>query len=73
MQAALDKVVFALSDFYARETDLLEKDLGERALTHRLAVALERQFPEWNVDCDYNRLGGADLAAAESEHCLDRR
>jgi hypothetical protein len=57
MQAALDKVVFALSDFYARETCLLEKDLGERTLTHRLAVALERQFPEWNVDCDYNRLG----------------
>ena len=57
MQAALDKVVFALGDFYARETYLLEKDLGERTLTHRLAVALERQFPEWNVDCDYNRLG----------------
>jgi hypothetical protein len=57
MQAALDKVVFALSDFYARETHLLERDLGERTLTHRLAVALERQFPEWNVDCDYNRLG----------------
>src|ERR1700730_7093711 len=57
MQAALDKVVFALSDFYAREAHLLEKDLGERTLTHRLAVALERQFPEWNVDCDYNRLG----------------
>jgi hypothetical protein len=57
MQAALDKVVFALSDFYARETHLLDDDLGERTLTHRLAVALERQFPEWNVDCDYNRLG----------------
>jgi hypothetical protein len=57
MQAALDKVVLALGDFYARETHLLEKDLGERTLTHRLAVALERQFPEWNVDCDYNRLG----------------
>jgi hypothetical protein len=57
MQAALDKVVGALSDFYARETHLLEKDLGERTLTHRLAVSLERQFPEWNVDCEYNRLG----------------
>jgi hypothetical protein len=57
MQAALDKVAIALCDFYARETHLLEKDLGERTLTHRLAVALENQFPEWNVDCDYNRLG----------------
>src|SRR5258708_13131469 len=57
MQAALDKVVVALGDFYARETYLLETDLGERTLTHRLAVSLEKQFPEWNIDCDYNRLG----------------
>jgi hypothetical protein len=57
MQAALDKVVGALTDFYARETHLLDKDIGERALTHRLAVAVERQFPDWDVDCDYNRLG----------------
>ena len=38
MQAELDKVVAALGEFYARETHLLEKDLGERTLTHRLAV-----------------------------------
>src|SRR4051812_45757436 len=57
MQAALDKVAIALGDFYARETHLLAADLGERTLTHRLAVALESQFPGWNVDCDYNRLG----------------
>jgi hypothetical protein len=57
MLAALDKVVGAIRDFYVRETHLLERDLGERALTHRLAVSLEKQFPQWNVDCDYNRLG----------------
>lgn len=57
MQAELDKVVNALAEFYARETHLLEKDLGERTLTHRLAVALEKQFPEWSVDCEYNGLG----------------
>src|SRR5258706_13572449 len=56
MQAELDKVLDALHEFYARETHLLEKDLGERTLTHRLAVHLEKQFPGWEVDCDYNRL-----------------
>jgi hypothetical protein len=56
-QAELDKVVSALGEFYARETYLLEKDLGERALTHRLAVHLESRFAGWDVDCDYNRLG----------------
>ena len=57
MQTELDKVVRALREFYARETHLLDKDLGERTLTQRLAVHLEAQFPGWDVDCDYNRLG----------------
>ena len=57
VEAELDKVVRALGEFYARETHLLDKDLGERVLTHRLAVHLEHQFAGWDVDCDYNRLG----------------
>ena len=40
MQTELDKVVSAVHEFYARETFLLDKDVGERALTHRLAVQL---------------------------------
>jgi hypothetical protein len=61
MQTDLDKVVAALEAFYARETHLLEKDLGERTLTHRLAVYLESQFTGWEVDCDYSRLGERTL------------
>jgi len=57
MQAQLEKVVNAIREFYQHETFLLEKDLGERTLTHRLAVHLEQEFPDWDVDCDYNRLG----------------
>ena len=57
MQAELDRVVDALGEFYSRETHLLEQDLGERTLTHRLAVYLESRFAGWEVDCDYNRLG----------------
>src|SRR5258708_2132341 len=61
MQTELNKVVAALQEFYARETFLFEKDLGERTLTHRLAVQLEKQFSGWEVDCDYNRLGERTL------------
>ena len=61
MQAELDKVVAALREFYAQETFLFEHDLGERTLTHRLAVHLERQFAGFNVDCDYDRLGARTL------------
>ena len=61
MQTELNKVVAALSEFYAHETFLLDKDAGERALTHRLAVHLEQQFAGWQVDCDYDRLGERTL------------
>jgi len=61
MQTELNKVVAALSEFYAHETFLLDKDVGERALTHRLAVHLEHQFAGWQVDCDYDRLGERTL------------
>jgi hypothetical protein len=61
MQTELNKLVTALHEFYTHETFLLEKDLGERTLTHRLAVHLEKQFSGWEVDCDYNRLGERTL------------
>ena len=48
-------------EFYAPRDLLFEKDLGERTLTHRLAVHLEKQFSGWEVDCDYNRLGERTL------------
>ena len=73
MQAELGKVVTALAEFYARETHLFEHDLGERTLTHRLAVHLERQFAGWDVDCDYNRLGERTLRLPKGTHRLDRR
>lgn len=38
------------NDFY-----LLEVWINERTLTHRLAVYLEKLFPDYHVDCEYNR------------------
>jgi hypothetical protein len=61
LQTELNKTVTALEEFYARESHLFEKDLGERALTHRLAVHLEKHFSGWDVDCDYDRLGERTL------------
>ena len=61
MQTELNRLVAALQEFYAQETFLLEKDVGERALTHRLAVHLEKHYPGWDVDCEYNRLGERTL------------
>ena len=61
MQTELNKLIAALQEFYAQEAFLLERDLGERTLTHRLAVYMERQFAGWQVDCNYDRLGERTL------------
>ena len=61
MQTELNKMIAALQEFYAQETFLLQRDLGERALTHRLAVHVERQFSGWHIDCNYDRLGERTL------------
>ena len=61
MQTELNKLITALQEFYAREAFLLERDLGERALTHRLAVCIEKQFSGWEVDCEFDRLGDRTL------------
>jgi len=36
---------------------LLENDLNERTITHKLAEYLRPMFPELEVDCEYNRDG----------------
>src|SRR5689334_3119227 len=61
MQTELNKLISALQEFYARETYILERDLGEGTLTHRLAVLVEVNFAGWQVDCDYDRLGERTL------------
>ena len=61
MQTELNKVITALTEFYGCEAYLFANDLGERTLTHRLAVHLEKQFAGWEVDCDYDRLGERTL------------
>ncbi|MGY4476876.1 hypothetical protein [Bradyrhizobium sp. USDA 3364] len=61
MQTELNKVIAAVQEFYAQEMFLLERDVGERTLTHRLAVYVERQFSGWQIDCNYDRLGERTL------------
>lgn len=36
---------------------LFEVDANERSITRRLAVHLAQCFPDWHVDCEYNRDG----------------
>jgi hypothetical protein len=47
----------ALAKFIERDSYLLEHDVYERAITHKLAEYLQEVFVNWNVDCEYNRDG----------------
>ena len=45
--------------FLKAEGDLLRLNTNERSITHKLAEYLQRDITDWNVDCEYNRLGTA--------------
>lgn len=47
----------ALDKLYYNDRYLLEHDVNEQAITHRLAIYLENVFFNYNVDCEYNRYG----------------
>jgi hypothetical protein len=49
----------AISSFLEAETDLLTFDVNERSITASLANHIRQEFPDWNVDVEYNRLGAA--------------
>ncbi|MBV9958530.1 MAG: hypothetical protein JO360_08920 [Acidobacteria bacterium] len=51
------KVINALRTLLAEDSDLLEVDANERAITHRLGMYLQDNFRGWDVDCEYNRDG----------------
>ena len=49
------KVQSAIDKFKQRDSVLLEIDVNERTMTHKLAEYLQQEFQRWNVDCEYNR------------------
>ena len=45
----------ALKRFLKKELFLLRNNLNERTISHKLAEYLQEEFPDWNVDCEYNK------------------
>jgi hypothetical protein len=52
-----EAVARALSELLVNDHDLLGIDANERSITFRFAMYLQQHFPEWTVDCEYNRDG----------------
>jgi len=51
------KVKQSLHELWHNDKHLLKVDASERSIMHRLAIYIEREFREYNVDCEYNREG----------------
>lgn len=66
LQAALDRLV--------REDEyLLVNNLGERCIASRLAMYLQHEFPEHNVDAEYNRDADAPKRLGLPDECTMSR
>ncbi len=50
-----NKIKIALGILFKNDYFLLENDVNERSISHKLAEYLQRLFPDYNVDCEYNR------------------
>jgi len=50
-----NKFLKAVNLLYRNDLFLLKNNVSERAITHKLAFYLQDEFPEWHVDCEYNR------------------
>jgi hypothetical protein len=45
----------AVAAFMNHDAALLEVEANERSMTHKFAEHLQREYPGWDVDCEYNR------------------
>jgi hypothetical protein len=50
-----EKVNASLEALLKNDLFLLQNDVNERSISHKLAEYLQAGFPEWHVDCEYNR------------------
>lgn len=44
-----------LEELVKTDRELLDNDVNERSITHKLAEHIQREFRYWHVDCEYNR------------------
>lgn len=55
-RAEIERIIHeCIDELFAKDLCLLENDVSERAITHKLAEYLQHRIPDLNVDCEYNR------------------
>lgn len=67
------KVKVSLNILFKNDFLLLENGVNERSVAHKLAEYFQVQFPDWNVDCEYNRKGLAPKTLDGIHECSEQR
>lgn len=55
--AIKQKIIQAYKIFLKHDRPLLQRGVNERSITHKFAEHLQREFPDYDVDCEYNKTG----------------
>lgn len=50
----IKKIGQAIKILFSKDSYLLENNSSERSITHKIALYLESQYPDYEVDCEYN-------------------
>ncbi len=65
------KVESALVNLYKQDSDLLNRDVDEKSISHRLASYLQSEFTDLKVDCEYNKHGDKGKKLGDAEEMLE--
>ncbi|QUH27787.1 hypothetical protein [Vallitalea guaymasensis] len=48
-------IILALNELMEKEHVLLKNNVHERAISYKLGTYIEKYFPSYNIDCEYDR------------------
>ena len=54
-EAVAEPLQASIQELLDRDDFLLRNNVNERTISHRLAMYMQEHFPNWDVDCEYNR------------------
>ena len=69
----IGKVNLALDLFYEKDAHLIEINVHERSIAHKFAEYLQLLFPEYNVDCEYDKHGKYTKELEGVKECDEER
>ncbi len=68
-QEIIRKINIALDLFYEKDKYLIEINVHERSIAHKFAEYLQLLFPDYNLDCEYDKHGEYTKELEDIQEC----